>query len=213
MGAGGGLPVSPVVLPRARPREPGVRDSSGALGGGGGDMPIVGPNCYGFLNYLDNVTLWPDQHGGIPLVALRVAIVGQSSNMAINMTMQRRRLPIALLTAGTRRRRRSRSRPRRDRRIQRPREVLDDVLTANRVGQVGCCFALCRALGIIDQRNIVAPGAQEFCTLPAIGCTSAFKGWKPCASSSRPIALPFPMASPYAVFAAFCFSIPNASPP
>ena len=25
-----------------------------------GDMPILGPNCYGLLNYIDNVTLWPD---------------------------------------------------------------------------------------------------------------------------------------------------------
>jgi acyl-CoA synthetase (NDP forming) len=65
-----------------------------------GDMPIVGPNCYGFLNYLDNVTFWPDQHGGRQ-VASGVAIVGQSSNMAINMTMQARGLPIAyILTAG-----------------------------------------------------------------------------------------------------------------
>ena len=29
-----------------------------------GDMPVLGPNCYGFLNYLDNVIMWPDQHGG-----------------------------------------------------------------------------------------------------------------------------------------------------
>ncbi|MEO0369069.1 MAG: CoA-binding protein [Pseudomonadota bacterium] len=26
-----------------------------------GDMPILGPNCYGFINYLDNTPLWPDQ--------------------------------------------------------------------------------------------------------------------------------------------------------
>ena len=65
-----------------------------------GKMPIVGPNCYGFLNYLDNVTFWPDQHGGLT-VESGVAIVGQSSNMAINMTMQARGLPIAyVLTAG-----------------------------------------------------------------------------------------------------------------
>ncbi len=65
-----------------------------------GDMPILGPNCYGFLNYLDNVTFWPDQHGGVP-VASGVAIVGQSSNVAINITMQARGLPLAyMLTAG-----------------------------------------------------------------------------------------------------------------
>ena len=27
-------------------------------------MAIVGPNCYGFLNFLDGRALWPDQHGG-----------------------------------------------------------------------------------------------------------------------------------------------------
>jgi acyl-CoA synthetase (NDP forming) len=65
-----------------------------------GDMPIVGPNCYGLINYLDGALLWPDQHGGAR-VERGVAIVTQSSNMAINMTMQRRGLPIAYLaTAG-----------------------------------------------------------------------------------------------------------------
>lgn len=78
----------------------GGADLQARLVAAAGDMPIVGPNCYGFLNYLDNVTFWPDQHGGVP-VASGVAIVGQSSNMAINMTMQARGLPIAyVLTAG-----------------------------------------------------------------------------------------------------------------
>lgn len=63
-----------------------------------GNMPILGPNCYGFLNYLDNVTLWPDQHGGIR-TAGGVGIVAQSSNIAINMTMQARNVPIAYMIA------------------------------------------------------------------------------------------------------------------
>jgi len=29
-----------------------------------GEMPVIGPNCYGLLNYADGVALWPDQHGG-----------------------------------------------------------------------------------------------------------------------------------------------------
>jgi acyl-CoA synthetase (NDP forming) len=63
-------------------------------------MPVIGPNCYGFINYLDRALLWPDQHGGVS-VARGVAIVTQSSNIAINMTMQRRALPIAYVaTAG-----------------------------------------------------------------------------------------------------------------
>ncbi len=61
-----------------------------------GDMPFLGPNCYGFLNYLDNVTLWPDQHGGKP-VESGVGIIAQSSNIAINLTMQKRGLDIAQL--------------------------------------------------------------------------------------------------------------------
>ncbi len=65
-----------------------------------GDMPVLGPNCYGALNYLDGAALWPDQHGG-RRVKRGVAIVTQSSNIAINLTMQRRGLPVGfVLTAG-----------------------------------------------------------------------------------------------------------------
>ncbi len=65
-----------------------------------GDMPVIGPNCYGLINYLDSVALWPDQHGG-QSVDRGVAIITQSSNIAINLSMQQRGLSIAyLLTAG-----------------------------------------------------------------------------------------------------------------
>ena len=64
------------------------------------DMPVIGPNCYGFINYLDGVALWPDQHGGLQ-VDRGVAIVTQSSNVAINLTMQSRTLPLAyVVTVG-----------------------------------------------------------------------------------------------------------------
>ena len=36
-----------------------------------GDMPILGPNCYGLINYLDGALLWPDQHGGARVEARR----------------------------------------------------------------------------------------------------------------------------------------------
>ena len=65
-----------------------------------GDMPVLGPNCYGFINYLDGALLWPDVHGG-KAVAQGVAIITQSSNLAITLTMQRGGLPIAyMLTLG-----------------------------------------------------------------------------------------------------------------
>jgi len=67
-----------------------------ALVAAAGDMPILGPNCYGLLNYLDNITLWPDQHGGTQ-VESGVGIIAQSSNIAINLTMQKRGLDIAQL--------------------------------------------------------------------------------------------------------------------
>ena len=61
-----------------------------------GEMPIIGPNCYGLINALDSALLWPDQHGCQP-VERGVAIIAQSSNIAMNMSMQARGLPIAYL--------------------------------------------------------------------------------------------------------------------
>jgi acyl-CoA synthetase (NDP forming) len=61
-----------------------------------GAMPFLGPNCYGFINYLDGALLWPDQHGG-ERIERGIALVTQSGNIGLNLTMQRRALPIAYL--------------------------------------------------------------------------------------------------------------------
>ncbi|MEM8537682.1 MAG: acetate--CoA ligase family protein [Pseudomonadota bacterium] len=75
-------------------------DLQAALLQAAGAMPVIGPNCYGFINYLDRAALWPDQHGGRP-VDRGVAIITQSSNIAINLTMQARGLPVShVVTVG-----------------------------------------------------------------------------------------------------------------
>jgi acetyl-CoA synthetase len=63
-----------------------------------GDMPLIGPNTYGLLNYLNGAMLWPDQQGG-RRVDEGVAIITMSSNVGFNLTMQRRGLPIAYMVS------------------------------------------------------------------------------------------------------------------
>ena len=64
------------------------------------EMPILGPNCYGYINALDGIALWPDQHGCKPLTS-GVAIVSQSGNVGLNLTLQQRGLDLAyLVTVG-----------------------------------------------------------------------------------------------------------------
>jgi len=99
MGAGGAVCFASGFSEAAAEDEAGVELQSQLLQASNG-MPIVGPNCYGLINYLDGALLWPDQHGG-KRVQSGVAIITQSSNIAINMTMQRRGLPISyVMTAG-----------------------------------------------------------------------------------------------------------------
>jgi acetyl-CoA synthetase len=63
-----------------------------------GSMSLIGPNCYGLLNYLNGAMLWPDQQGG-RRVDKGVAIITMSSNVGFNLTMQRRGLPIAYMVS------------------------------------------------------------------------------------------------------------------
>ncbi len=87
MGAGGAICFASGFA------ETGADDLQAELREAAGDMPVLGPNCYGILNYFDKVALWPDQHGGVP-VERGVGLISQSSNIAINLTMNTRGLPI-----------------------------------------------------------------------------------------------------------------------
>ena len=65
-----------------------------------GEMPLLGPNCYGYINALDGVALWPDQHGCKP-ESFGAAIVSQSGNVGLNLTLQQRGLNLAyMVTVG-----------------------------------------------------------------------------------------------------------------
>lgn len=63
-------------------------------------MPVVGPNCYGTVAATVGAALWPDQQG-LRRTGRGVALVTQSGNIALNLTMQSRRMAIShVLTVG-----------------------------------------------------------------------------------------------------------------
>jgi acyl-CoA synthetase (NDP forming) len=63
-------------------------------------LPFFGPNCYGFINFFDQVALWPDQVVG-RRVERGVAIICQSGTLALNLLFNGRSLPIGyVLTVG-----------------------------------------------------------------------------------------------------------------
>jgi acyl-CoA synthetase (NDP forming) len=97
MGAGGAVCFASGFA-EARAEDARGSDLQSQLVAAAADMPILGPNCYGIINALDGALLWPDQHGCARLET-GVAILTQSSNIAINLTMQRRALPIAYTIA------------------------------------------------------------------------------------------------------------------
>ena len=61
-------------------------------------MALLGPNCYGTLSALTGAALWPDVHG-LARCERGVALVSQSGNIAVNLTMQRRGLEVACVMA------------------------------------------------------------------------------------------------------------------
>jgi acetyl-CoA synthetase len=70
------------------------------LSAAAGSLPFFGPNCYGFVNYLDRVSLWPDQVVGTR-VERGVALICQSGTLALTLMFNDRSLPIGqIFTVG-----------------------------------------------------------------------------------------------------------------
>jgi acetate---CoA ligase (ADP-forming) len=74
--------------------EAGATELQDALLKAADGMPLLGPNCYGFVNGLSRAALWPDEHG-IEIRKSGVAIITQSGNIACNFAMSKRALPLA----------------------------------------------------------------------------------------------------------------------
>jgi acyl-CoA synthetase (NDP forming) len=65
-----------------------------------GDMALIGPNCYGVINYIGNSALWPFEHGGTS-PGYGAAIITQSGMFSSDITMSQRSLPMAyMISAG-----------------------------------------------------------------------------------------------------------------
>ncbi|MGI9488430.1 MAG: acetate--CoA ligase family protein [Geminicoccaceae bacterium] len=122
------LPEPPDAVFLAIPREPAIETLAklDALGAGGvvcytagfgeigddgaaaeaalieaaGDLALIGPNCYGLINYIDKVALWPFAHGG-DCPGYGAAIITQSGMLSSDLSMNQRSVPLTyMISAG-----------------------------------------------------------------------------------------------------------------
>lgn len=61
-----------------------------------GELPYVGPNCYGMVNFFDRIALWPDQVVG-DSPDRGIALICQSGTIALTLMFNDRSLPIGYL--------------------------------------------------------------------------------------------------------------------
>ena len=63
-----------------------------------GDTPLIGPNCYGFINFSDNLALWPFSHKG-ERCKKGIALITQSGMLSSDIIMATRSLPISFMVS------------------------------------------------------------------------------------------------------------------
>ena len=61
-----------------------------------GKMPFLGPNCYGFINYFDRVSVWSDQIAGNSTDS-GIALICQSGTIGNTISFNHRSLPIGYI--------------------------------------------------------------------------------------------------------------------
>src|SRR5690348_49152 len=71
-----------------------------ALVAASGDLAVVGPNCFGLVNYVNNGSMWMAQY--LPEAGPKgAAIIGQSGNVCIHFSMNQREVPLSyIISAG-----------------------------------------------------------------------------------------------------------------
>lgn len=71
-----------------------------ALVAAAGELAVVGPNCYGLVNYVNHGSLWPSGYQPLP-TKRGAAVIAQSGNVCIHLTSNQRSVPYSyLISAG-----------------------------------------------------------------------------------------------------------------
>ena len=63
-----------------------------------GDFALIGPNCYGMINYVNKIALWPFDHGG-EFPGFGAAIITQSGMLSNDLSTSRRSMPFAYMVS------------------------------------------------------------------------------------------------------------------
>jgi acyl-CoA synthetase (NDP forming) len=98
IGSLGQMGVGGLVCFSAGFKETGDTAAEHALIEATGDMALIGPNCYGLINYIDNSALWSFEHGGWS-PGYGAAIITQSGMFSSDITMAQRSLPMAYMVS------------------------------------------------------------------------------------------------------------------